>query len=106
MNQFLLDQFLSGEIVVEIETNEQANFLYDLVSESIPGSCIDIDPWEKNDCIKYPFLLVVRDLYESYLDGRCLYAGDKEIIQYDRLESDEGNEFNGSSQNINLEEVL
>lgn len=106
MNQFLLNQFLSGEVIVKIESNEQANCLYELASESIPGSCDDVAPWLANDYIDYPLVLVESNSKIQYLNGRRFYDGSKGIIQYGMLQLDEDNEFDRMSSNINLEEVL
>lgn len=106
MNQFLLNQFLSGEVIVKIESNEQANCLYELASESIPGSCDEIEPWSEDDYIVYPLVIIESNSEMPYLNGRRFYDSNKGIIQYDMLQLDEDDGFDRMSSNINLEEVL
>lgn len=104
MNQILLDQFLCGEVNIEIKSNEQANYLYNLAAESIPGSCDDIEPWSENDYINYSFVMIEGFPGSKYFNGCKFSRSNKSVIQYDELMVDESNELD--TPNIDLEDVL
>lgn len=98
LNAYLrLEEFFRGELAVQINSNEEANTLFDAVEKWVPdarGSCMR---YERDDWEYFPFVCVdggtLNGLKQQHIDKSGI-----PVVEYEDMLND--------IPNIDLEEVL
>ncbi len=100
MNEELLQQFLEGEFVVHICSNEEANILLLTAEGNISGYQDVCNPYTGKDYLEFPYVVVEDNHHcNGYRESR---------VQRDRMNVIEFADLYASDQqfNIDLEDIL